>query len=417
MGEELFASVCHTIYDKYFGTSKKEVNTDELFKKIEKLGFVLHVYSDSPKYKEMIRANKFEHELRNLLLKYTLIIEENIKNIFTSSLNDKKANYTYLSDISNYKLTNSSVDTLRIILAMQKNKHSKPISRKINQKIIVPYWIIINELTLYETYRTIANLDNEMKYTIFSKCVNHFTELALETGIDAIKSGKLSNNDKIINRFENLIENLAKFRNMLAHNQPIYCYNADNCNFDYFPNVAYELPTFENLVQQHKSNAQAMINLETFFGKDDYNKRRTSVNLNLSYMIYVIYKIIKKIDKNTKFYEELIKIFKDYNIVITENSDATMKYGDYIELLAIVDELNSLSLNREELINKIENGEAYKQTMISFNKKFKDYKKGIKLVVNRINTEKSRSKYNVFTANKRYGDYTGIDLNFFKILK
>lgn len=148
------------------------MNDIALRKNISKIDYVYHIYPQNTQYGDFLRMYKFEHELRNMLLKYTLIIEESIKNVFIKHLNntpDVKANF--LSDINNYDTSrgnNDALDTLKLIFEKQKNKHSKPIQRKRKQDITIPYWILINELTMNETYNNIELCID--KYSFF--CYN-----------------------------------------------------------------------------------------------------------------------------------------------------------------------------------------------------------------------------------------------------
>ncbi len=62
---------------------------------------------------------KFEHELRLMLLKYTLIIEESMKNIFIAYLNDHNAKADYLVNMHNYNtssIKNKAFDTMKLII-------------------------------------------------------------------------------------------------------------------------------------------------------------------------------------------------------------------------------------------------------------------------------------------------------------
>ncbi|MCI6350026.1 MAG: Abi family protein [Tenericutes bacterium] len=100
------------------------MRTIELNKNISKIDYVHHIYPQNTQYGDILRKYKFEHELRNMLLKYTLIIEESIKNVFIKHINntpDVKTNF--LSDINNYdtsKGNNDALDTLKLIFEKQK---------------------------------------------------------------------------------------------------------------------------------------------------------------------------------------------------------------------------------------------------------------------------------------------------------
>ena len=243
---DIFREICKKICKKYGLKYSKMMKDSALKKNISKIEYVHHIYPLNTQYSDFLRMYKFEHELRNMLLKYTLIIEESIKNVFIRHLNntpDIKANY--LSDINNYDTSrgnNDSLDTLKIILEKQKNKHSKPIQRKRKQDITIPYWILINELTMNETYNVIKNLKPEISILIFQDCLNHFTKKKININ-DKSKTRKQIQNEKgMIKSFRTLIKYIGLFRNMLAHNQPIYCYNHKEYCLINYPSMSYDIP-------------------------------------------------------------------------------------------------------------------------------------------------------------------------------
>ena len=261
-GISLYREICMRIIKKYGLEYNKNASNKVLEREIKNIGYIHHVYDKKVKYKDFIRMYKFEHELRSLLLRYTLIIEENVKNIFIRELNNIKANANYLSDLNNYNIANmnnTALDTLKLIIDRQGNTHSKPIKRKREQNIIVPYWILINELAMNQTYKTINHLKPDIENKIFQECVNHFTKLNLDI-FDSTKSLKTINKEiNMINTFKNLLYYIGEFRNMLAHNQPIFSYNVLDDSLRDFPNINYNYPFRANkiLTQQEKHNINA----------------------------------------------------------------------------------------------------------------------------------------------------------------
>lgn len=118
---DIFREICKKIYGISYSHTMKDI---ALRKNVSKIDYVHHIYPQNTQYGDILRMYKFEHELRNMLLKYTLIIEESIKNVFIKHLNntpDVKANF--LSDINNYdtsKGNNDAFDTLKLIFEKQK---------------------------------------------------------------------------------------------------------------------------------------------------------------------------------------------------------------------------------------------------------------------------------------------------------
>lgn len=426
---DLFREVCKKIFKKYGLKYSNTLKNEVLKNEINKIKYIHHIYASNTKYEDFLRMYKFEHELRLLLLKYTLIIEESIKNVFIKFLNntpDVKDNF--LSDINNYntsKGNNEALDTLKLILEKQKSKHSKPIVRKRKQDINIPYWILINELSMNETYNVIKNLKPEISMLIFQDCVNTFTNLKLNIEDKTKTKNQIQKEKGLILSFRNLLRYVGLFRNMLAHNQPIFCYNHKNYSLKDYPNMSYEVPWIDlkkqsvksEIEQQHKINSVTMYDLVLFFGNDNYNTKNANRNINLSFIIYVIYKIISTIDKNTCFYNELIFLFQKYNIILSLNEKEFLGV-EYIEIIKKEMEiLDKLEINYNSLVNKIENKMAYKQELRSFISNYNNQKKKLIHNLDKIHFIEIKSKYGPFLNNKIYTKYTGIDKSFLNDLK
>ena len=426
---DVFREICKKICKKYglnYSSSMKEM---VIKRNISNINYVHHIYPLNTQYGDFLRMYKFEHELRNVLLKYTLIIEEGIKNVFIRYLNnnpDVKANF--LSDINNYdtsKGNNNALDTLKLILEKQKNKYSKPIQRKRQQDITIPYWILINELTMNETYNVILNLKPDISISIFQDCLNHFTNNTVNINDKSKPKSQIRKEKKMVYSFRNLLNYIGLFRNMLAHNQPIYCYNhKDNCLINY-PVMNYDIPRIDikkdpntpEIIQQQKINSVTMHDLELFFGQDKYNANNSCRNINLSFIIYVIYKIISTIDKNTEFYEEIIKLYKKYNILLDLDEKQICDITSVENLLNEINKINMLEFDYAEFTNRIDSGKAYKQELRSFVRDFEDKKKKINNLSNKIKLKKIKSKYGTFSAEVQYTKYTGIDKKYFEEIK
>ncbi len=67
--------------------------------------------------------------------------------------------------------------------------------------------------------------------------------------------------------------------------------------------------------KQHELNGKLMEAVANIFGQDNFNKNWKKRNINLSIIIYFIYKIISTIDNNTQFFKNLKNIFEEYHII------------------------------------------------------------------------------------------------------
>ncbi len=147
------------------------------------------------------------------------------------------------------------------------------------------------------------------------------------------------------------------------------------------------------------------------------NSRNLKVNIDLSWIIYVIYKIISTIDNNTKFYDELQKIYIKYNIVLTEYEYQISNCKLYEKLLDRLQELYDMDFNAYEIINRVECGLAYKSIFKSNERKLKQKLKEIEKISKKVVVKKIGSKYNLFSGNQVYKKYTNIDAIFFNQIK
>ena len=285
--------ICDRIIAKYGLNCTTTQALGDKIKAIEKIKYLHHVYKPNTFYGDFVRMFNFEHELRAILLKNTLIIEENIKRIFISVLNNEEhIDSNFLANISNYNVTAAGftkpLESLSKIIKLQGNTNSKPIKRKRNQEIIVPYWILINEMTLNQTITTIKNLNETIKYKILQSCFNEFTS----SNVDIFDSSKnittIDSEKRNIHIFTKILTYVGYFRNMLAHNQPIYNYNVKDTDLTSFPNISYDEPTINganNISNQYQRNAATMLKLREFYGPDFFNGRNYQVNIDLSWII------------------------------------------------------------------------------------------------------------------------------------
>ena len=422
--KDLYENICNKICDKY---GLKANNLREKEADIKQIKYHLHIYGKNAQYGNFVRMYKFEHELRLMLLKYTLIIEESMKNIFISYLNDNNARADYLVNMDNYNtssIRNKAFDTMKLIIGKYDNLKSKPIKRKRDQNITVPYWIIINELAMNQTYYAIANLKEEDSKGIFLKCTNFFTQLNISSENKGKSAQQIQKEKEQIDMFKTILCYLGEFRNMLAHNQPIYCYNIDSFNVK--PKVEFkcELPktkankkdkngnNISKIQQQIKLNAELMHSLSDYFGKDKFNANNYS-NLNLSKIIYILYKMLKNIDKNTNFYNELKAIYIKYNIILNVNYTEIENIESCLELLEKIEQLDKFGLNNKKIIEDIDNGRTYKKNLNSQEKQFESIKKEIVQQAKKVKVVIKKSKYAPFTESRRYTQFTGIDYKFF----
>lgn len=411
--DELFFKICKNICKKYDRQPVNSNDVNEYVKEINEIDYYHHIYNSRVRYSDFVRIYKFEHELRTILLRYVLIIEESLKNIFVSYLNDSRVADSFLMDINNYKSDskniNESIDSIKLILDKQKNKYSKPIIRKKEQKINIPYWIIINELTIKETLKIINNLSSEHYTNIYSECLKQFTSFNIEDEM-------LTNSERkqYIDKMRNILEIISNFRNLLAHNQPLYLFNVKDSTTNSMDKINYDYPRVKN---QNTMNSDIMSMFAKFFGSDRYNSRTQNVKIDLSWIIYTIYKIISTLDLNNTLYNEIINVYQKYNIVNMNDIVVINDYNSLEKLLVIIDDLLEYDFNSEKIINQIDNTSKYRAIIKHKGVEIRNYQDSLKKYRKQISLSKEKSKYNIFQFLKRYTEYTGVDKNYLDKLK
>lgn len=416
----LYRGILIKICQKYGITFKLTDSDIELKNKIKGIKYYNHLYSNKVIYSDFIRIYKFEHELRNILLRYTLIIEESLKNVLVTYLNSIEAKDTFLTDINEYdtspKNIANAINSIKKIFDKQTNKHSNPIKRKNNQELSVPYWIIINELTLGETIKLIINLDKVHMQNILENCVNYFTDVKLN------KDSLITDEDKEkywnkLNVMREILNIIGLLRNSLAHNQPIYNFNVREFYSSKSGKVHYILPKADTQQEQFVLTTNYMSYLAEFFGSDRYNSFSGNANIDLSWVIYIIYKIIFHLDKNTNMYNELVYVYKKYNIILRPDKISTNKFELYKKMLEKLEDYSNYDFNIIGIKEKYDNNERIKMNLISLNKQIKDMQDEMKSLLNDNTKSNDCLKYTHFLFDKAYTKYTGIDKKYFDKLK
>lgn len=413
---ELKRKILLKICEKYNISSK--ANQCDI---IEKLNYVHHIYSANCTYNDFLRMYYFEHELRSLLLKYTLTIENNLKRVLIKTLNDKKnMKDSFITDIDSYntsvKSHNEAIKTLKNILDIHNSKHSKPVGRKIEQDIIVPYWILINEMTFGVVINCIKNLKKEYSELIYENLIKEFTKTTLSF------SNKQDIHD--IENFKKILDYISTFRNILAHNQPIFAYNIKDDSLCNFPSFSYSQPQISKkhveakeksknissdkalLMCQHSKNNHMKDTFKVLFGKDNFNKDKNPSNMNLSYIIYLIYKINKQFDATNTMKQELIDLFYSYNIIEHTDKYHIIKIDEYNALIKSINGIDSSLKCNNDL-------DTLRSNICTLNNQIKSLKKQSSLVQKEI----VKRKYNQpFMFDKAYQNFTGITIKFLRQL-
>ena len=409
-----YHEICKRICETYVGNHNNKT-TSELEKLIKSKKYLLHLYDPNTKLNDFVRMYQFEHSLRNLLLKYILRIEEDIKNIFCSSLNDSKLDSNFLLDINNYNVSDDeSIRTLIKVIKKHHNRHSNPISRKKSQNIIPPFWILINELTLGELMHTISSLKNEYRNIVMDSLVEYFTTVSTPNARDR-------------NAMQNLLSDISGFRNDLAHNNPIFQYNIWGNSLKKHPRMSYIKPKIKNVTQyshsqirarQNNRKQQILSDIGRFWGQNQYTMQSvTTFNINLSYILVLLYKFTYSVDSTTNYIDNIKRIFTKYK-VINLGSWGTCydidKYNQNQEKLKDISKL--LNQLKSTPYRSLSSKQEFKAVIAHFKSEISTIKREVSDVMSTNIVVPDDTKDCPFPFLSEYTRYTGIDVNFLTVL-
>lgn len=433
-----FGFILYRLSDKYkmgytmkslTTSADKDENKNKVIKKLEKNNYSMHVYFEGTHLNDFIQFFKFEHDLRNLLLKYTLIIEENIKSVFVNFLNDQPdIDSNFLLNAKNYNINGKSTQAIRSMSLAVESIHSDKIlslTRKNKQNIVPPYWMSIPTFVLNGVINTIDYLSPQYSYSIksalFERMTGNKPSSVRRDHMSAEK--KVEQEREAVNQIFGALTSIGEFRNSLAHNSPIFLYNIKDCDhimgtIDYMGPKVNNNKSPEAHVTRKKNATGVIKNVSKYLHCRHPNlgdNRKAS--LDLSYNIFLITNIMKVIDKNSSIKSEIKDIYQRYNIFeVKSESTVALTKKNISEIISTVEKslLVLSEVNIDELRMMIDEKKPVKQVIREKNKVINDSVKNIESAISDLSfvTEKATSKYPPFKRKDIYTKYTGVDKYF-----
>lgn len=186
-------------------------------------------YIDNAHFNEIHALFSFDRELRNLLVKYLLKFETNLKSIISYRFSEKyKEPNAYLS-MNNFKSgSHHTKETLKQIAMMSnlisnkvKNGGHNSIKHYIDNHNAVPLWVLVNYMTIGNMsyfYKIMKDNDRNTVAKDFSKKFNDG------------RSKQQFPNPIMINPedLDAIIKSVNLYRNVCAHEERLYSYETTN---------------------------------------------------------------------------------------------------------------------------------------------------------------------------------------------
>lgn len=165
-------------------------------------------YKENVCFEDIVSMYEFDQRLRNLLIRYILIIERQMKSLisyyFTETFSESQFEYLNVNNYD-YQRNNLRLEINKFVMAMSKVIQSENeiyIKHSRENHNNVPLWVLTNALT----FGTISKMYSLMQQRVKHKIISDFPNITKITQLGA------------------MLRILTKFRNVCAHNERLYNY-------------------------------------------------------------------------------------------------------------------------------------------------------------------------------------------------
>ena len=174
------------------------------YKEVFKNPATNHFYPGT-RFEDIYELYRFDHDLRNVFIKYILIAERNVKSSlsyhFCFTYGDKQEDYL---NASNYNNTGKQKSVIRVMLQIMQGQLRYDsdyvyIRHYMNKYHYVPLWVLLNVLTIGQ----LSKIYESQKGRVQIKVCRDFGPLK-------------------VNEMGKLLAVMTKFRNVCAHNDRLF---------------------------------------------------------------------------------------------------------------------------------------------------------------------------------------------------
>lgn len=228
-------------------------------------------YKNGTTFEQIYALYEFDRNLRNLLLKYLLMAENSIKSkiAYQFSKEHPKEPFSYFN-INNYQNKNHQTTTQLISELSSVTKlntdsitKSGPFYHYFSEHKELPLWVLITKLSLGQTCSLFYNLKDSSKIEIINTLLYEFKHNC------NVALTKL-NLSQYLDDFMRILNCIKSFRNVCAHEDRLYDYQARNKKGGQIKTTFFYLnvntPSFQGGVYD------IILLLRLFLSKKDYKK-------------------------------------------------------------------------------------------------------------------------------------------------
>lgn len=163
-------------------------------------------YSENASFEDIVELYRFDAKLRELFLRYLLLVESKIKSVTSYHFCCKHGTLqdSYL-DVNNYKYKSPNIGNINFLVSTldKELKSDKPYLEHARTKHNnVPLWVLVNAITFGRVYKIYQFSSDDVR-TAIAKEYDHLNEKQLETVL------RIAND----------------CRNICAHGEPLYTFS------------------------------------------------------------------------------------------------------------------------------------------------------------------------------------------------
>lgn len=291
----------------------------------------LEVINPEEKYKsgttpdQLLALYKFDENLRIILLRYILQIEEKIKHHITQSFFGHFSSSEQLTDIEKQELHRDTA-YLNInyydISSKEKRVTYSKFQRIVNNMIGRHYDKDNSSIKKYKDEHQYIPMWVLFNILMFGNISKYFTILKKEIKKDVMKqlgvTWTFQIEEETINQFESTLEILTLARNICAHNERLYCFQHNIVLKDRFLSFRNALPQpqdvkFKNRTTMKYSIYSVLFLVSNFINEKEKRLMLKEIDKEIQYLDKKLHTIsvddvLRYMNMNHNWYEKLLKV-------------------------------------------------------------------------------------------------------------
>ncbi len=257
---------------------KRKANSNEFL--------IPETYIENAYFNEIFSLYKLDRRLRNTIIEYLLVFETHLKSRiayhFSNKYNDPHS-YLYFKNYAYEENSETVLKTVATLSNVMTKTNKQPIAHYIENHNGVPFWVLMNYLTIGNVSYLFQILDEDIKKEIAKSYSNKFSR---EYGLGI----NIQHKD-----IEGIVKQVNFFRNVCAHEERLYDFkikkqiNSKNliANYNSISNICIKNDNLQSKL------FDMLVFLIFFLNKRDYENMIKEIDNHIDYYLKDINTITK----------------------------------------------------------------------------------------------------------------------------